>query len=280
MKFTIEEMVSQRNSGRDLSQDRSQSHLGVIDQKTTAPVVVKYTQTRQINVPDEVLRRNRILVDKGVDAISAAYKILRTQVLLRMRQNGWNTLAITSARPGEGKTLTSINLAIALARELNNTVLLVDLDLRNPSIHRYFEFEPELGISDFLITGAPIQEMLVNPGIERLVILPGKHRIDNSSEMLSSPDMLGLVSEIRGRYPRRLVLFDMPPLLSTDDVMLFGPYVDSVLLVVGHGKTKKKELSSMAEMLSGINLLGTVINRSDEMIAAYGGANVVRRRNR
>ena len=173
-----------------------------------------------------------------------AYKVLRTHVLQRMRTNGWKTLAITSPGEGNGKTLTAINLAISLAREVNQTILLVDLDLRRPSLGRYFVEGTTRGLSDYLTEGADLADVLLHPGIERLVILPGNHSFTQSSEMLSSPRMVQLVQDLKTRYADRLILFDMPPLLAGDDVIAFLPYVDAVMLVIEEGKTTKDELSS------------------------------------
>ena len=88
-----------------------------------------------------------------------------------MRENKWNTLAITSPNPGNGKTLTAVNLAISLANEANQTVLLVDLDLRSPGIHSLFAHQPEKGISEYLTSDTPLSEILFNPGIDRLILL-------------------------------------------------------------------------------------------------------------
>ena len=96
---------------------------------------------------------------------------------------------MTSSSPGQGKTLTAVNLSIALAREMHRTVLLVDLDLRNPSVHKLFGLETHAGLVEHLLDDVPVSEILINPGIERLVVLPSGRSVMNSSELLSSPKM-------------------------------------------------------------------------------------------
>jgi capsular exopolysaccharide synthesis family protein len=187
-----------------------------------------------------------------------------------MRANRWKTLAVTSPGEGNGKTLTSINLAISLAREVNQTILLVDLDLRRPSLGGYFLDGPTRGLSDFLTEGVEVADLLIHPGIERLVILPGNHSFTQSSEMLSSPRMVQLVHEFRTRYPDRLTLFDMPPLLAGDDVLAFLPYVDAVVLVIEEGKTTKGELAQAYELLGEKNIIGTVLNKSEDASSGIG----------
>lgn len=229
---------------------------------------ITYTQTKTLEFSLDSLLARRVVAVADTP-LSAAYKVLRTQVLQRMRLNEWNALAITSPGREEGKTLTAVNLAVALAKEVNQTVLLVDLDLRQPSVHKYFGYEPELGISDYILHGAELPQMLFNPGVERLVVLPGRERIEHSSESISSPKTVRLVEELKSRYPSRIVLFDVPPLLAVDDTLAFAPYVDAVLIVAREGKTRRNELAIAAELVSGTPILGTVLNESDEKVDPF-----------
>jgi len=223
--------------------------------------VIAYNNTRIITVSPDFLRSKRIIAGLEPGAVTDAYRLLRTQVLQRMREQKWNTLAITSSGLHEGKDVTAINLAVSMAMEVNQTVLLVDLDLRQPSLHEYFDYLPEQGLSDHLKIGTSLDEILFNPSIERLVVLPGRDRIYNSSEMLSSPAMINLVEELKARYANRVILFVLPPLLGTDDALAFSPYVDAVLLVIDEGKTATTELASAMEMMQSVNVIGTVLNK-------------------
>ena len=183
---------------------------------------ITYTKTRNIEVSKQALRDKRVIAGNENDPISDAYKVLRTHVHQRLRAHNWNVLAVTSPTIGNGKTLTAINLAISLARDHNYSVLLVDMDLRSPSIHRYFFTDEQLGISEYLTDNTELSEILFNPGIERLVVLPGNKSFTNSSEMLSSPKMVKLVEELKTRYPSRIVIIDMPPILACDDMLAFS----------------------------------------------------------
>lgn len=230
---------------------------------------ISYSKTRVVSLNPTVLERNRIVTGTVPGDAAMAYKILRTQVDQRLAAQGWNSLAITSPGIGEGKTLTAINLSVALARELHRTVLLVDLDLRNPSVLRYFEQEARYGLVDYLNGNVPLSDILVNPGIERLVILPAGRPVTNSSELLASPRMVKLVEELKSRYPSRIIVFDLPPLLSADDTLAFSPYVDTTLLVIEDGKTTLDEVVQSIEMLKGVHVLGSVLNRATETQPAY-----------
>jgi len=238
-------------------------------ESTLAEKRIVYTQTRRIDVPAETLKRNRVILGTNNDAVTTAYKMLRTQVLQRKTAHGWTSLAVTSPNTGEGKTLTAINLAISLAREVNHTVLLVDADLRRPRISHYFGHSAEFGLYDYLVNDVELSQIMVNPGIERLVILPGVNSVLSSSELLSAPKMVRLAEELKSRYPERLILFDMPPILVADDLLAFSPNIDAALLVVQEGKTKKEELRHAMDLLQTVNVVGTVLNRTTEASAAY-----------
>lgn len=231
---------------------------------------IQYTVTRNIPIDALELRKKRILIDQN-NSVADAYKILRTQILQRMREKGWNALAITSPNKAEGKTLTSINLAISLAREMDYTVLLVDTDLRKPAVHHHLNFHVEKGLSDYLKSDIPINEILVHPqGISKLVILPAGHAVDNSSELLSSPKMMRLVDELKNRYPSRIVLFDLPPILTYSDALAFSPLIDAMLVVIEDGQTQRNDLRQAFEMLQGVDVIGTVLNKAYSTERDYG----------
>lgn len=238
---------------------------------TLALEQIEYTSTRRIQPDAATLLENRVLTEGTEDAVVGAYKVLRTRVLKRMQQNGWNTLAVTSASAMEGKSLTAINLAISLAMKLDYSVLLADLDFYHPTIHTYFGFEPQYGVSDHLCDDVPIEEIFIHPGIDRLVLLPGKRRPERSSELLSSPKMTALVEELKSRYQSRLVLFDMPPVLVGDDVLAFSSLADATLLVVEEGRTQTDDLEKVASLLQDVNLMGSVLNKSAEKSAMGKG---------
>ncbi len=245
-------------------QERQSQHNPVVMlNKHTASQEVSYTQTRTVNVPKHILREHKIVSGVGDSPFTDAYKILRTQVLQRLQENSWNVLAVTSPGNHEGKTLTAINLAASLAMELDYTVLLVDANLRNPSIHEHLKIPAGKGLSEYLLDSEPLENILLHPEeIDHLVVLPGGRPVNNSSEMLNSPKMSRLVDEMKSRYPSRIVIFDLPPVLNAADALAFSPYVDAALLVVEEGKTKRQEVQRAIDMLSGTNVLGTVLNKA------------------
>ncbi len=271
IKQAIEKARLQQRGNTDAEKEhRNESSQAGSDAPESSEPRINYSKTRVVPLNKGALSRNRIVLGEENDEASTAYNILRTQVDQRLAAKQWNSLAITSASANQGKTLTAINLSIALAREIHRTVLLVDADLRNPSIHERFEISPTYGLVDYLLDDVPVSDILVNPGIERLVLLPAGRAVTNSSELVSSPKMVRLTEELKSRYPSRIVVFDLPPLLSADDTLAFSPYVDTTLLVVEDGESTREELVRAVEMLEGVHLLGTVLNKSTETQSVYG----------
>ena len=163
-----------------------------------------------------------------------------------------------------GKTLTSINLAAAIAMEPNHSSLLVDADLRGPQVHKTLGIKPELGLCNYLKGEIGVPDLLINPGINNFVVLPAQSSSLGSSELLTSSEMIDLVEELKSRYSSRVVLFDLPPVLVGDDVIAFAQHLDAVLVVVEDGKTQADELKKAIELLDGIDILGIVLNKSND----------------
>jgi len=230
---------------------------------------IVYSQTQIIQQSTKKLSENRIIAGSKSDPRATYFKILRTQVLHAMRENNWSSLAICGPLAGVGKSLIATNLAISISMEVNQTVLLVDLDLRHPTLHEKFNFVPEFGLLDYLTYNAELPDLLVNPGFSRFVLLPGKGTTSESSELLSSPRMLKLMRELKSRYESRIIVYDLPPLLNLDDAQVILPNVDSTILVVENGKNTQSEVQNSLQLLAGTNLIGTVLNKADEEIKGY-----------
>jgi protein-tyrosine kinase len=221
-----------------------------------------YTDTRVASPNPQILTENRIVSGHTPNQWLESYKLLRTQTLQIMGLKGWRTLAITSPNANSGNSLTAVNLAISMAMELDRTVLLVDANFLKPSVHTLLGIKSTKGLGDYLLHDEPLNTLMINPGIPRLVILPAGKPLLNSTEMLRSPKMVNFVNEVKSRYPSRIIIFDMPPILTQVDTLSFSPYVDCVLLVIEEGTTKKEELTRAVTLLKSSQLIGTVFNKS------------------
>jgi exopolysaccharide/PEP-CTERM locus tyrosine autokinase len=225
---------------------------------------IRYSVTRTVPVRLDDLWRHRIITGDDSNAVREEYKILRTQILQRTQPQQKNTLMVTGPLPNEGKTLTAINLAISLSHEVDKTVLLVDADLRSPSVHSYFGLPSSPGLVDYLAGNASIPDLLIHPqGLDKLVLLPGGRPVAGAAELIGSPMMDNLVKELKYFYPERYVLFDLPPVLSYTDAQVFAPYVDGIILVVEMGKTIREDIQKSVELFKGFPVLGLVLNKVD-----------------
>jgi Mrp family chromosome partitioning ATPase len=225
---------------------------------------------RLVSTEPSLLRTNGVMPADASGPAAHAFKMLRTQVLQRMRQRNWNSLALMSPAPHDGKTFTAINLAIAIAADTNYTALLVDFDLRRPSVHERFGIQPVVGVEQCLRGEATVSDALINPqGYPKLLLLPAREPVSNSSDLLSSERARQLILELKERSPNRILLFDLPPVLGTDDALAFAPQVDTALVVVGEEHTRREDLLRCFEILRDVPIIGTVLNgsRSDASLA-------------
>lgn len=222
-----------------------------------------YTKTRVFEPDPVLLERNRILGPGSTSLAADAFRMLRTQVSQRMAERGWRTLAVCSPRRAEGRTLSALNLAVALASDSRFSVLVCDLDLREPQLASLFGITAERGVDDVLAGRARVEDCLVHPkGFDRLVLLPARAALPGSSEYLASPAAARLVAELRERYPERILIFDLPPVLVADDALAFSPYVECALVVVDEGRTRRDDVTRCLEILQKLPVLGTLLNNS------------------
>ena len=240
-----------------------------LDTECRPEIEVCYSETKVKKIDESLLKKGKVIsLFHDIDKINEI-KTLRTQVLNHLNQLGGNSFLITSANPYEGKTFTAINLGVSIAQELDRTVLLVDADLRKHSNHHkdfaadFFGTDMREGLSDYLLGQAEIPDLLVNPGIERLVLLPAGRPLPNSAELLGSPRMVMLVNDIKRRYLNdRVIIFDSTSLLNCADPLVLSRYVDGILLVVEHEKTTADELKKAVELLKDKPVFGIVMNKS------------------
>lgn len=252
---TLDSSLTTGGTGVDASKD------AITDRSRIGWFSPQYTISPTVVLDPAIMKANRcIALDSQAPELDA-YRVLRTQILQKTRESGGNTIMITSAVPGEGKTVTAINLSITLAREFQQTVLLMDCDLRNQTVHKYMGYESTGGVIDYLLNDRPMSELIAWPGVEKLTVVSGGRNMTESSELLGSQRMKELVEDLRTRYPSRYVIFDMPAILDGADALAFAPLVDHVVLAVREGSTSIQDVKRSVSLLPPGKLLGLVMNR-------------------
>jgi capsular exopolysaccharide synthesis family protein len=221
---------------------------------------------KQATLDAETMERQRVLLQITDQAAQRAYKILRTRMLQRLQVNRWHSIAVTGIEAAEGKTLTAVNLAIALAQDPHTSVVLVDLDLMRPDVATRFGMSFDVGLGDYLMNEAEIEDILYSTGVDRLSIIPNRRPLAGSSELLASKRMVDLLRYLENEGTQRILIFDMPPLLMSDDVLTFAPFVDGLLLVVSEGHTRRGAVDKASDVLSEMNIIGVVLNKSSEHV--------------
>jgi protein-tyrosine kinase len=196
---------------------------------------------------------------------SEQYKILREQLKRLRTEAGIRTIAITSPIKRDGKTTVAVNLAAAIALEYEEKVLLIDADLREPSVHRYFNGDVSPGLTDYLTSNsaAGIQSLVRNTHLSGLRIIPAGKPSRFASELLAKERMRRMIEDIQTNLPGHMVIIDSPPVLATPDPLVLGRQVDGVIMVVRAGRTPKEYLAKALSSFSSNKVLGVVLNGAD-----------------
>lgn len=201
--------------------------------------------------------------------VSEEYRKLKTVVIRATKRDAFrNMLLVTSSVSGEGKSITSLNLAVLLAQELSHTVLLIDGDLRRPSLSRYLDIAAPAGLTDCLAKGIDVSDALVRTGIPKLSFLASGAAVKNPVELLSSPKMRELLQGIRKRYRDRYIIMDAPPVLLFAETSTVSTLVDGVIFVVKEGAAPAKSIREALDGLKDASVLGIVFND----VTAAGGS--------
>lgn len=226
-------------------------------------------QIRRISLDAEICRRSRLMFDSNDRKTISAYKMLRTRVLKRLKENNWTSIAVTSSRAGEGKTITAINLAISLATQGEKNVFLVDLDLKSCAISQYMGLEENSNLLRVVEGKMSLEDAIVCPGVDGLYVLANDQKVSNSSEMLTSTEFIAMIGNLNEMTSNCTIIYDMPPLWLADDFLAFSSYVDCVLFVVTQGQTRREDFRKAGEILQESEVLGIVLNKATAAAESY-----------
>lgn len=200
---------------------------------------------------------------------SEQFKILRTNLFVPVEGKAPRSLIITSVAPGEGKSFVAANLAISVAKAIDRHVLLMDCDLRRPTVHSLFGLGRTEGLSDYLTNGTSLPTLLQKTKVPKLTVLPAGDLPHNPAELLSSERMADLVDEVTERYSDRFIIIDSPPPRLTAETFVLASQVDGIVLVVKYGSTPRDMVAELIAKMGKDRILGCVVNHFDVRTPGY-----------
>lgn len=242
---------------------RNDAPVAVVAEKpqNEGPTLTKQRASRTITINSD----NRLLatVTDPHSAVSEQYRKLKSSLVRLTNEDRFrNLLMVTSAIAGEGKSITAANLAVSMAQEYDLAVLLMDADLRRPTIHRLLGFEQTIGLSDCLQDDIDIGDAIIKTDISKLSVISAGREVAKPLELFASKKMQELMEEIKNRYNDRYVIIDTPPLLPFAETRSLAHIVDGVVFVIHEGVTPQESVIEAKEILKGCPILGVVLNDS------------------
>lgn len=236
-----------------------------------ATVDAAWTALEPVELDPAHLERNRIITHDRTDPAHAAFDVLRTRILRVFKKHGWTRLGITSPSKSCGKTFVASNLAFSLARHAECRTVLLDLDLRLPSLSKVLgvgQIEP----IDWFLSGDVEPERFLHRSGENLALGLSAKKTPNPAETLLAPTAAEALARMHARLAPDIVIYDLPPMLAADDVLGFLPQLDCVLLVVGGGKTRPDEVTECERLLADqTHLLGVLMNKAEDAATSRYG---------
>lgn len=216
------------------------------------------------------LQQHRIVGLDQNNPLRQSFDLLRTQVLQKMQEHGWRTIAVTSPSMASGKTVVSINLAMSIAHHPSKTSLLVDFDLRRPSVATYLGLPMGNSLNEVLAGEVDVSSAIVSAGIPGFQVLATQRRVTGAADVLASDGVSHLIKGLRDASPDRIMVIDLPPVTAVDDVIAVLPRVDCVLVVIGSGTSTTREIEETKRHLARFNVLGVAVNMAPLTMANSG----------
>ena len=231
----------------------------------------------QKSVPDDLVLDDKLVSFFAPSSmVTEQFRKLRTHIIKSGVGNAPKIILVTSAMSGEGKSLVAVNLASIIAVELHSHALLVDCDLRNPSLTRWFGLQEKKGLSDYLMGKSEMQDILIKTSIDKLNILSGGSIQENPVELIGSNKMKSLIQDLKARYDDRYIIIDSSPILATTEPSVLSEMVDGIILVIKSGDTPRETIQQAVKLLNKNKILGVVLNnmqfKTKALIQRYFGA--------
>ncbi len=229
-----------------------------------------WVTSKQISIDHSKVSKGIVTLLEPSSIHAEQFRNLRTHILSTGEDKSHRLFLITSSVKGEGKTTVAINLAISIAQSIEETVLLVDCDLRLPMVHTMLGLDVKDGLADYLSNDIEFSDLLYKTDIGKLTVLGAGNPPSNPSELIGSEKMETLLKEIKSRYDNRYIIIDSPPLLPITDSNILGSIVDSIILVVQAGQTPKDTVNQALSFIGDkADIMGILLNNVEKTSEGY-----------
>ena len=257
----IREAVSRARSAQPSANEGSLRTGGAVRFRPAEPI--DPGAFAEVRCDFEQFPKHRIISNEQ-DPVLASYRILRTRVLQKMEKEGWRTLAVISPNSGAGKTVTAINLAIAISSKAGTRVMLTDLDFYRPSVSRYLGVSDPPSVLDFFEGKSSLREATVRPDLPDMLLAANERVSRRGAEHLTSAKADELIARGVDEFGAQIMIFDLSPILGCDDSIAFLPKVDCALMIAASGNTRQSDLKDSMRLVGQTKLIGTVLNKAPQ----------------
>lgn len=238
-----------------------------------AEVKEKVVQLRDKNqsAPERIVDNKLVAYHAPYSIEADLFKTLRTKILFPENGTPPKTILVTSALPGDGKSFVSSNFSISIASGIEENVLLMDCDIRKPTIHKCFGLYQKLGLSEYLSGDKKFTDIIYKSFIQKLSIIPSGTPPMNPTELLTSKKMQDLLVEVKKRYSDRYIIIDSPPPAMASETSAIAKFVDGIIIVVKAGKTPRRAVGEVVSELGKSKILGVIFNHAEQRVKNYYG---------
>lgn len=264
LKHAIEKARAQREAAPEEAPANRAAPAAAPVTKPQNPAQAAWESLEEISIAEEQLARSRIITREKNDLAYIPFDILRTRLIKVFRDNGWRRVAITSPSQGCGKTLVATNLAFSFARQPDFRTVLFDMDLKAPNVARILGRHDVAPLS-WLFTGEAMMESAVKRFGANLALALNSKRVQDSAELIQDERTGQVLTSLADRLQPDAMIFDLPPMLVSDDAIAFLRHVDCVLLVASAGQTTAAEIEQCERMFKDhVNFLGVLLNKAQD----------------
>jgi protein-tyrosine kinase len=231
----------------------------------------------EVKMPEGTLINPRLVTFFQQGSLAAEqFRKLRTYLLRLKILESHRVIMVTSAVNGEGKTFVAANLAAGISKDLHAHAILVDCDLRNPSLSEFFGIPKGKGLSDYLAGNGAPPELILKTEIDKLSVIPAGSSQENPTELIGSKKMEGLIQELKAKQSNRYLILDATPILATTEPEVLVRMVDGIIFVVRAGVTPRETVQQAIKALDKEKIIGVVLNdltfRSSKLYSRYFGS--------